>query len=228
MAGGHEIILVPGLWYGPKSMCYIARELRRLGYGIRYFSYRSTRASAADCARSLAELVRASPVAMPHLVGHSLGGLLILRMLAMSGAPPAGRVVLLGTPVQGSEAARKTLRLPGGSALLGVAAATLCAGAHDVARSHEVGMIAGSRPIGLGRMAGLKGKDNDGTVALTETESASLTGRIILPLSHTGMLFSARVAREIHAFLEHGRFSGSHTGIDTRTPPGQPGAEGVT
>jgi hypothetical protein len=140
-----------------------------------------------------------------------MGGLLILRMLALGDAPPAGRVVLLGTPIRGSEAARKTLQLPGGKALLGVAAATLCAGSHGFHGGHEVGMIAGSRAFGLGRMAGLKGKANDGTVALAETESASLTGRITLPLSHTGMLFSPLVAKEIQSFLELGHFSDSHS-----------------
>jgi len=207
MASGHEIILVPGLWYGPSSMSFIAVRLRRLGYSTRSFSYRSTKAVAEDCASNLAEFVRATPSGAPHLVGHSMGGLVILRMLAMSEAPQVGRVVLLGTPMQGSEAARKSLQLPGGTALLGVAAATLSAGSHGVHGNHEVGMIAGSRAIGLGRMAGLMGKASDGTVALCETQSESLTGRITLPVSHTGMLFSSAVMQEIRRFLELGRFS---------------------
>ena len=207
MASGHEIILVPGLWYGPTSMSFIAARLRRLGYSTRSFSYRSTKAVAEDCASNLAEFVRATPSGAPHLVGHSMGGLVILRMLAMSEAPQVGRVVLLGTPMQGSEAARKSLQLPGGTTLLGIAAATLCAGSQGVHGNHEVGMIAGSRAIGLGRMAGLMGKASDGTVALCETQSESLTGRITLPVSHTGMLFSSAVMQEIRRFLELGRFS---------------------
>lgn len=67
-------------------------------------------------------------------------------------------------------------------------------------------MIAGSRAMGLGRMAGLTGKASDGTVALCETQSEILTARITLPVSHTGMLFSSRVAREIACFLEQGQF----------------------
>jgi len=207
MALGREIILVPGLWYGPKSMSFIGTRLRRSEYTIRFFSYRSTKATAEDCARSLAELVReAPPGAPPHLVGHSLGGLLILHLLAMSHAPPIGRVVMLGTPMQGSEAARKTLQLPGGAALLGVAASTLCAGSHGYRGNHEVGMIAGSRAFGLGRIAGLMGKASDGTVALEETYSECLTAHITLPVSHSGMLFSSLVAQEIACFLEQGQF----------------------
>ncbi len=219
MADGHEIILVPGLWYGPRSMSFIGMQLRRQGYRIRSFSYRSTKANADDCARSLAEFTRTTRSDAPHLVGHSLGGLLILRMLAMSEVPPVARVVLLGTPIQGSEAARRTLQLPGGRALLGVAAATLCAGSNGFRGSHEVGMIAGSRAFGLGRMTGLKGKTNDGTVTLAETESASLSGRIALPVSHTGMLFSSQVVRETCCFLEQGRFSFAPIGSEQQTTP---------
>jgi pimeloyl-ACP methyl ester carboxylesterase len=208
MAVGHEIILVPGLWYGPRSMSFIGARLRHTGYNIRFFSYRSTRATAEDCAGSLAELVRGTPSgAPPHLVGHSLGGLLILRLLAMSPMPLIGRVVLLGTPLQGSEAARKTLQLPGGAALLGVAASALCTGSQGFRGACEVGMIAGSRAFGLGRIAGLMGKVSDGTVALEETQSECLNAHITLPVSHTGMLFSSLVAREIRCFVEQGRFS---------------------
>jgi pimeloyl-ACP methyl ester carboxylesterase len=202
-------------------MSFIGTRMRRPGYKIRFFSYRSTKATAEDCARSLAELVRGTPSgAPPHLVGHSLGGLLILRLLAMSHAPPIGRVVLLGTPMQGSEAARKTLQLPGGSALLGVAASTLCAGSHGFRGNYEVGMIAGSRALGLGRIAGLMGKASDGTVALEETHSECLTARITLPVSHTGMLFSSLVAEEIRCFIEQGRFSPELFGTHSKSPRG--------
>jgi len=206
-AAGKEVILVPGLWYGPWSMSVIALRLRKLGYCVSYFAYRSTKVTPEDCAESLAELTRATPAGAPHLVGHSMGGLVILRMLAMSDAPPAGRVVLLGTPIQGSEAARRALQLPGGGALLGDAADILCEGSQGLDGSRAVGMIAGSRAVGLGRVAGLKGKASDGTVALSETESGGLTARIALPVSHTGMLFSSRVAREVACFLEQGQFS---------------------
>jgi pimeloyl-ACP methyl ester carboxylesterase len=202
-------------------MSFIGARMRRSGYNIRFFSYRSTKVTAEDCARSLAELVRgAPPGAPPHLVGHSLGGLLILRLLAMSHAPPIGRVVLLGTPMQGSEAARKTLQLPAGAALLGVAATTLCAGSHGFCGNHQVGMIAGSRAFGLGRVAGFMGKASDGTVALEETYSECLTARITLPVSHTGMLFSSPVAREIRCFVEQGRFSPELCGTHSKSQRG--------
>jgi len=43
-------------------------------------------------------------------------------------------------------------------------------------------------------------------VAVSETQLPGATAHLILPVSHTGMLLSARVARETGSFLEHGRF----------------------
>jgi hypothetical protein len=47
---------------------------------------------------------------------------------------------------------------------------------------------------------------NDGVVRLEETEVAGMRDHIVLPLSHSGMLVSARVARQVAAFLDSGAF----------------------
>jgi len=71
----------------------------------------------------------------------------------------------------------------------------------------EIGVIAGSRSIGLGRVVarGLP-EPNDGAVTVTETELDAACDRIVLPVSHTGMLLSRRVAHQVGAFLRDGRF----------------------
>jgi hypothetical protein len=68
-------------------------------------------------------------------------------------------------------------------------------------------MIAGTRPFGLGRLLGQSAEDTDGTVALAETEAPCVSSRIVLPVSHTGLLYSAEVARQVCTFLESGRFA---------------------
>jgi len=45
-----------------------------------------------------------------------------------------------------------------------------------------------------------------GVVTLAETRLPGATAHVTLPVSHTGMLLSARVAQEVGEFLEHGRF----------------------
>ncbi len=54
-----------------------------------------------------------------HWVGHSLGGLVILRMLERDAALPPGRVVLLGTPYGDSHAGRALARSALGARMLG-------------------------------------------------------------------------------------------------------------
>ena len=67
-------------------------------------------------------------------------------------------------------------------------------------------MIAGSRPWGLGSMLMRLPGANDGVVRLEETEAAGMRDRIVLPLSHSGMLVSTQAARQVAVFLERGAF----------------------
>jgi len=203
------VLLVHGLWFGGWSLSVLAGRLRRTGYQPRYFHYRSTvsglGAHAGELGRQ-AEQLQASRV---DYVGHSLGGLLILRMLASRSDLPPGRVVLLGSPLQGSRVARRAINLPGGKALFGQAADELTRGFPVGATGREIGMIAGRRAIGMGRLLGLPATAGDGTVTLDEANDPGLSDRIVLPVSHTGMLFSRAVADGVDNFLQSGHFSPS-------------------
>ena len=68
-------------------------------------------------------------------------------------------------------------------------------------------IVAGTQPLGVGQLLAQFDEDNDGTVAVSETRMPGATDHIILPVSHLGMLVSARVAHETGHFLTHGRFS---------------------
>ena len=67
-------------------------------------------------------------------------------------------------------------------------------------------MIAGSTKLGLGLLVGGAGKTSDGTVSIGETSVDGLTDHLVLSVTHTGMLYSGAVARQVAAFLETGRF----------------------
>jgi hypothetical protein len=60
--------------------------------------------------------------------------------------------------------------------------------------------------MGLGRMFGRFDGLNDGTVAVWETRLPGLSEHIVLPVSHTGLIFDAKVARMAADFLEVGYF----------------------
>ncbi len=82
---------------------------------------------------------------------------------------------------------------------------------HDEAGRSFRGVKSASSParcsIGLGRVVAPDlPRPNDGAVTVAETRLAAACDRIELPVSHTGMLFSRRVARQVGAFLRDGRF----------------------
>jgi hypothetical protein len=78
-----------------------------------------------------------------------------------------------------------------------------------LAADRDIGMIAGSRSIGLGLLLGGLGEPGDGTVAVAETRAEGLRQHRLLPVTHTGMLFSKQVAREVAYFLRTGSFTPS-------------------
>lgn len=200
------VILVHGLWFGAWSLALLARRLRAAGFEALRFHYPSTRSGLGQHARDLRRFVAAFPRDTVHFVAHSMGGLVVLKMLADAEDLADGRVVLLGTPMGGSEVARKSSRIPGGRQLLGTALAALDRGCGEMTCRREVGMIAGTRGVGLGLLVGGTGGPGDGTVAVAETQADGLADRIELPVTHTGMLASGAVARQVAVFLQTGRF----------------------
>ena len=122
---------------------------------------------------------------------------------------PRGRVVLLGAPVRGSRAAREVAARWYGPTMLGSLAVAELARERDCAwrSSREVGVIAGSLSVGIGRVFADLPQPNDGTICVHETELPGATDRVVLNTTHTGMLLSTDVANLAIAFLRAGRFA---------------------
>lgn len=201
-----EVILVHGLWFGPWAMARLARKFQAEGFTVRRFAYASTAGQLAGHSQQLLEFARQSGSGRLHFVGHSLGGLVCLHMLNQKPDLPAGRVVLIGSPLDGSNIARRSQKIPGADKLLGQVKTALESGFGQLPPGRETGMIAGTRDIGLGMLLGGAGKPGDGTVAVAETRTIGLKDHLLLPLSHTGMLYSSEVARQAACFLRSGSF----------------------
>jgi len=209
MAAARAItVLVHGLWVHGVLMELQRHYLARMGFEAVCYSYPSVRLTLTENAHRLVQFARAQTAPVIHWVGHSLGGLVILRMLERETGLPPGRVVLLGTPYGGSHS---------GAALAGNAL-----GARMVGRSirewleikkptlfpgREIGVIAGTLRMGLGRVVAPDlPVPNDGAVTVAETRLAAAADHIELRVSHTGMVLSHPVARQVGAFLRDGRF----------------------
>ena len=99
--------------------------------------------------------------------------------------------------------------VPGFARMLGGVRPALEAGFTRLPPGWEVGMIAGSRGMGLGLLVGGTSGAGDGTVAVSETRADGLQDHLVLPVTHTGLLFSRSVARQVTSFLRSGSFSGT-------------------
>ena len=202
------VVYVHGLWFtGLEATLLRARIARDLGATDRVFSYSSVRCTLDQNAAALGRFLAGLPATTLHLVGHSLGGALILRLFASRPQLPPGRIVLLGSPLQGSTAGRSLAGLPFGRALLGNSMRELLQpGALSWAGGRDLGILAGDTGFGLGRLVNRLPGASDGTVLVEETRLPGASAHRILPVTHSGFLVSREVARQTAAFLQGGDF----------------------
>jgi pimeloyl-ACP methyl ester carboxylesterase len=204
------VVYVHGLWLNGWEGVLLRRRLaRRLGCETRAFSYASVSAGVSDNARALEVFLGQMSADTLHLVGHSLGGLLIFELFARSPALPPGRVVFLGSPLQGSRAARNLDRLAFGRRMMGFTGRELLVpvGGRRWSGPRELGVIAGSLALGMGRFVGSFDEPNDGTVLVSETQIEGAKRHLTLHTTHTGMVYSPVVAGHVAKFLQEGDFA---------------------
>lgn len=201
------VILIHGLWMRGFVLILHQCWLRVEGFSVRKFSYPSWRLGLADNVRSLSSFVSETPGSVIHLVAHSLGGLVALKMLSQEHDARIHRVVLLGTPYAGCHCGFTLTEHPVLAALVGHTF-------EDWFRlprpalppAVEIGVIAGTRSVSLGRLIPGLARPNDGLVAVDETRIAAAQDSIALNVSHSGMLVSRACAVQIINFLRAGCF----------------------
>lgn len=202
------VVVVHGLWMPGSELVLLRRRLARAGFAPRQFRYRSLAQDLDTSADRLAQFLARIPAGPVHVVGHSLGGVLMLRMIERHGAEGIGRLVALGSPFLGSATAKNLLRWPLGPQFLGRAMLQWLDEVRDWRWDgiRELGIVAGSRPLGAGRFIGPLPKPNDGTVCVAETGLSGAADHIVLPVTHFSMLYSRAVADQVIEFLRNGSF----------------------
>ncbi|HEX7080763.1 MAG TPA: alpha/beta fold hydrolase [Gammaproteobacteria bacterium] len=206
---GPAVVVVHGLWMPGWETWLLRRRLEAAGYRTYVFVYRTVEHGLDENANRLAEFAAGIPGAPLHFVGHSLGGVLILRLFQRHALPHAGRIVCLGSPLNGTHAGRVLEGTPFGRRVVGRCIRDLLTsgGCGAWTGPCEVGVIAGSLPLGLGRLLGGLPSPNDGTVAVDETRLAGAADHVVLPCTHLSMLWSPEVAEHVVRFLRAGRFT---------------------
>ena len=196
-----DLVLAPGLWMPGAAMRLLAARLSRRGYRVHIFDYQG-RAPFDANVEALARFARDKA----FLVGHSLGGVLVLDMLNRYPEVDPHAAVLLGAPVRGCLAGRRL-----GAARLGRWMMGACCELWDErparwTRRSPLGVVAGTTPLGLGRAFGRLPGSNDGVVRVDETEVEGMAGRALVAQGHSMLILSARVSDLVHRFCSAGRF----------------------
>jgi pimeloyl-ACP methyl ester carboxylesterase len=209
------VVLLHGHGRTGHSMRGLANALKRAGYATLAPHYPARRAMGAIVERLQPDIAafEATFDGPVHMVTHSLGGLVARALFAARPSERAGRVVMLAPPNAGSELADLLIRLRMGRLILGRIGSYLRTG-----RSVDDEKLLGPVDFDLGIIAGDRALDpvfprlllplpNDGKVAVAATRIAGMSDHIILPVSHTLMVYDRRVRAQTLAFLDSGAFN---------------------
>jgi triacylglycerol esterase/lipase EstA (alpha/beta hydrolase family) len=202
------VVFVHGLYMTGLELSLLRLRVGQAGFDAHQFHYHTVLEPVRVNAQRLADYIAGLKVKTLHLVGHSLGGLVILRMLESSAETPPGRVVLLGSPVKGSLAARNLVAKHLGW-ILGRSGPDGLAEEYDPQwhGQRELGVIAGTGGFGLNPLRPDLPEPHDGLVAVEETRLAGVADYVEVKTTHTGLLFNPEVAEQVIAFLHGGKFS---------------------
>ncbi|RMG50457.1 MAG: alpha/beta fold hydrolase [Gammaproteobacteria bacterium] len=199
------VVLVHGIWMTGVELMPLAHTLRRAGFEPHVFHYPSLRRPLAWSADRLDRYIAGLGSEQVHLLGHSLGGLLLVHLFDRHPAQPPGRVLMLGSPIRGSGVARSVSRRQLLRPLLGHATDHALLGDLPPWRGDRpVAMIAGTRGVGVGNLLGGLQPPHDGTVSLSETKADWLDAHLSVPHSHFGMLLAPEVHRAAIRWFREG------------------------
>ncbi|MFK7897646.1 MAG: esterase/lipase family protein [Myxococcota bacterium] len=210
---GDTVVLLHGLGRSARNMLILEWRLRAMGYSVCNLNYDTRVQGIEEILEEVAPAVKrcAEGAEAVHFVTHSLGGLVLRALLEAESLPEAGRAVMLAPPNQGSEIADELRDLRVTKSVLGPIAGQLGTRESDLPQSLSApripfGVIAGDRwvnPVGPIWLP----SPHDGTVSVASTRLDGMEDHLVLPHTHTFIVNSAGVARQVDAFLRQGRFN---------------------
>ena len=199
------VVIVPGLGFSGLEMLPLVGRLRRNGHAVMLFRNTPGVRGLERSVNLLRKRLESVPEPVVHFVGHSLGGLVVLRMLATGSWARPGRIVNIGTPHTGLAAARMLRLIPAGHRLfLGVHEAATRNPA-ELRCDRELGTIGGTRRFPFGGLL-VPGVPSDGVVAIAEARHPQSRAHMTLPESHVTLLLARTVVKSVDLFLREGRF----------------------
>ena len=212
------VVILHGIARTYRCMRSLSKYLKAQGYLVLNVGYPSTRFPLEPLIEHVhrkVEVFNRDHQWKIHFVGYSMGGLLARGVINKYRPPNLGRVVQLASPNQGSEVADfwknnflfKWIFGPAGQEL-GTKEKNIDQILGPV--DFELGVVAGNRtwdPISSALIQG----PNDGKVSVESTKVPGLTDHIIIPATHTFIIYNREAWNQTLHFLENGTFHRTNT-----------------
>ena len=204
-AGSETVVLLHGMGRTRASMWLMEVRLRSAGYTVLNFPY-SAKATTMDLLSDNLRAFLAEKVETPvyHLIGHSLGNI-VLRNGFKRGYPPGlGRIVMLAPPNRPADMARAFKDNPIYRWFTGDSGQQLASEEFYETLPvppGEFAVIAGDR----GQRLTFK-EPNDGVVTVESTKLEGMKAWALVHHAHTFIMNSRQVALLCMQFLRHGNF----------------------
>ena len=199
------VVLLHGLGRTRASLLVLQMHLQRAGYATKNFPYRTSNATLDDISAALHTYIEAEVhTSRYHLVGHSLGNIIIRNGFNAQYRSGLGRIVMIAPPNKPAKLAIALRDNPLFVRIAGDAGQKL--GDENFYRDLPVPDVA------FGVIAGSKGQSvtfdelNDGIVALERTKLLHMTDWAVVNNLHTFIMNSRATRDHVVHFLREGRF----------------------
>jgi pimeloyl-ACP methyl ester carboxylesterase len=209
------VVLLHGIARSPRCFRSMQAVLQTSGFATLNLGYRSRRQSLEQLAEVIHPAIArfAAQIDGPiHFVAHSMGGLLARVYLAKYRPERLGRVVMLGTPNQGSEIADLLQDFRLYRAYFGPAGQQLITERDEVLQAllppvdYPVGIIAGNRSVYPIASAFVLPRPNDGRVSVENTRVEGMTDHVVIGATHPRLMRNKVAIGQTISLLRTGRF----------------------
>ncbi len=208
------VVLLHGIFRTSWSMRGLEKFLKKSGYATLNIGYKSTKYSIEQIIDAIHLHVRPfleEHSGKVHFVGYSMGGLVARAYIHKYRPQHLGRVVMLGTPNQGSEVADKVASWKFYKWSYGPAGQQLITDQTSFkhifgAVDYETGILAGNRTIDP-IASWIIGKPNDGKVSIDSTKLDGMSDHAVLSVSHTFFPHDRKAWHAVLKFLKDGKFN---------------------
>ena len=211
---GQVVVLLHGHSRSSQSMKKIEAALLALGYAVENIDYPSREMNIDGLSSYLGDRLRECCLdgkKTVHFVTHSLGGILVRYYLQKEPLEGVGRVVMLSPPNSGSELADLLNDIPIVNEHTSESRRQLGTGEASIPgrlrpAEYELGIIAGDRSL-IPVFSWIIPGTDDGMVSVESAKAEGMSDFLVVPHSHTFIMNSPEVIRQVILFLEDGAFS---------------------